>query len=194
MTDPRLSTVQQHLERSKKTLEAISKECIPSILEAADLISNAFANGNKLLICGNGGSAADSQHMSAEFTSRLRKDRPRDALPAIALTTDTSFLTAFANDINFEGIFARQIEALGKEGDVLLGITTSGSSKNVVLACEEATKKGMGTIGLTGKAGLSCPASHVITVPGEDTQCTQESHIVIEHLICELVEDHLFPA
>ena len=194
MTDPRTATIQSHLERSTKTLEAVATECIPSILEAADLISTAFKNGNKLLICGNGGSAADSQHMAAEFTSRLRKDRPRDALPAIALTTDTSFLTAFANDINFEGIFARQVEALGKEGDVLLGITTSGSSKNVVLACEEAAKRGLVTIGLTGSAGLSCDYTHTVAVPGEDTQCTQESHIVIEHLICELVEDHLFPA
>ena len=194
MTDPRTATIQSHLERSTKTLEAVATECIPSILEAADLISTAFKNGNKLLICGNGGSAADSQHMAAVFTSRLRKDRPRDALPAIALTTDTSFLTAFANDINFEGIFARQVEALGKEGDVLLGITTSGSSKNVVLACEEAAKRGLVTIGLTGSAGLSCDSTHTVAVPGEDTQCTQESHIVIEHLICELVEDHLFPA
>lgn len=194
MTDPRLLTIQQHLERSKNTLDAVAKQSIPSILEAADLICTAFKNGNKLLICGNGGSAADSQHMAAEFTSRLRKDRPRDALPAIALTTDTSFITAFANDINFEGIFARQVEALGKEGDVLLGITTSGTLKNVVLACEEAAKRGMVTIGLTGNAGLSCDATHTVAVPGTDTQCTQETHLVIEHLICELVEDHLFPA
>ena len=194
MTDPRIATVQKHMELSIQTLNAVSAECIPSILEAADLITKAFENGNKLMICGNGGSAADSQHMAAEFVSRLRKDRPRDALPAIALTTDSSFLTAFANDITFEGIFARQIEALGKEGDVLLGITTSGTSKNVILACAEAQKKGMIVIGLTGPNGLLCDATHTITVPGKDTQCIQESHIVIEHLICELIEDHLFPA
>lgn len=194
MADPRTSVVQKHLERSSRTFDAVSAKCLPDILTGADILIRSFKDGGKLLLCGNGGSAADAQHMAAEFVSRLRRDRPRAALSAIALTTDTSFLTAYANDVDFNGIFARQIEAHGRKGDVLIGITTSGTSKNVLQAFAEAKKRGMVTIGLTGPNGLGCPAGCVIAVPGEDTQCVQEAHLSIEHILCELVEDDLFPA
>lgn len=193
MADPRIATIHEHLEKSLHTLKGVADGSVPAILTAADLLCASFKREGKLLICGNGGSAADAQHMAAEFVSRLRRDRPRAALPAIALTTDASFLTAYANDETFEGIFERQVEALGKRGDVLLGITTSGKSENVLRSFAEAKKKGLKTIALTGSSGMGCEADCVIPVPGKDTQCTQESHIVIEHILCELVEDHLFP-
>ena len=193
MADPRISLIQEHLQRGARTFNAVGKQCVPLILQAADLLSESFSAGGKLLICGNGGSAADAQHLAAEFVSRLRRDRPRPAIPALALTTDTSFLTAYANDETFAGIFARQVEAYGKKGDVLLGITTSGKSPNVLQAFEEAHRRGLTTIGLTGAAGLRCAADCVIAVPGQDTQCTQEAHLAIEHILCELVEDHLYP-
>ena len=193
MADSRLTTVREHLQRSARTFAAVEQQSVDHILKAADLIADSMKNGGKLLICGNGGSAADSQHMAAEFVSRLRIDRPRAALSAIALTTDTSFLTAYSNDEGYEGVFARQVEAHGKKGDVLLGITTSGTSKNVLRAFAEAQKRGMVTIGLTGQKGLGAKVDCVIAVPGEDQQCTQEAHLAVEHIICELVEDRLFP-
>ncbi|TSC98574.1 MAG: D-sedoheptulose 7-phosphate isomerase [Candidatus Peregrinibacteria bacterium Greene1014_49] len=193
MADSRSITAREHLQRSARTFAALEAQTIPVILEAADMIADSLKNGGKILICGNGGSAADSQHMAAEFVSRLRADRPRAALSAIALTTDTSFLTAYANDEGYEGVFARQVEAHGKKGDVLLGITTSGTSKNVLQAFVEAKKRGVITIGLTGSKGLGTQADCVIAVPSEDQQCTQEAHLAVEHIICELVEDRLFP-
>ncbi len=194
MTDSRLTVLREHLQRAAKTFEDVLATNADAILRAADLLADSFAKGGKLLLCGNGGSAADAQHMAAEFVSRLRRDRPRPAMSAIALTTDTSFLTAYANDIEFAGIFARQVEAHGRKGDVLIGITTSGTSVNVLRAFEEATKRGMVTIALTGKKGLAMKADCVIAVPGEDTQCTQEAHLAIEHILCELVEDTIYPA
>src|SRR5579863_4354669 len=152
-TDPRLATVRAHLVGTSDVLKQTFDQCAPAILKAADLVADAFRKWGKLMICGNGGSAADCQHLAAEFTSRLTIDFPRPALPALALTTDTSFLTAYANDIDFEGIFARQIEALGKPGDVLIGISTSGGSKNVVKAVELARTKGIHSIVLCGNRG-----------------------------------------
>jgi len=183
----------EHLYRSASVLHAVAASCPDSIEAASNLIADSFKNGGKLLLCGNGGSAADCQHMAAEFTSRLTREFERPGLPAIALTTDTSFLTAFANDINFEGIFARQVQALGKPGDVVLGISTSGSSKNVVLAFEEAAKHGLKTIALCGATGkLKTMADVAISVPATNTQFIQEAHLNIEHLICEIVENKLF--
>jgi D-sedoheptulose 7-phosphate isomerase len=182
-----------HLEQSAAVKRQVGEVCIPAISSAIDLIENAFKNGNKLMICGNGGSAADSQHMAAEFTSRLTKDFDRPSLPALALTTDTSFLTAFANDCGYDGIFARQIEGLGKNGDVLLGITTSGGSKNVLLAIEQCQKMGISVVALTGQDGLrGASADSVIAVPSNDTQFVQESHLSIEHIICAQVEQRLY--
>ena len=127
----RATAVAEHLIASAEVKLRTGELCAEPILAAADLVAGAFRGGGKLLLCGNGGSAADCQHMAAEFTSRLSADFVRPALPAIAMTTDTSFLTAYANDFDFEGVFARQVEALSKPGDVLLGISTSGNSKNV---------------------------------------------------------------
>lgn len=182
-----------HFERSAALKRQLTEACGESILEAAEAISSSFRQGGKLLLCGNGGSAADCQHMAAELTSRLDATCERPGLPALALTTDSSFLTAYANDYGYDGIFARQVQALGKPEDVLFAISTSGNSKNVVLAIEEAQEIGMPSIGLMGEGGqmleLCKPA---IAVPHRSTQHIQECHLAIEHLICELVEVHLF--
>jgi D-sedoheptulose 7-phosphate isomerase len=154
-SDLRCATVEQHLHESAAVKRRTAEICAGSIIEAADLIAQAFKNGGKLLLCGNGGSAADCQHMAAEFTSRLSADFVRPGLPAIALTTDTSFLTAYANDFDFDGVFARQVQALGKPGDVLLGISTSGRSTNVVRAAQMAREMGLKVIALTGDCGAN---------------------------------------
>jgi D-sedoheptulose 7-phosphate isomerase len=192
-TDPRLAAVRAHLSATAEVLRLTLEQCAPAIVAASDLVAQSFSKGGKLLLCGNGGSAADCQHLAAEFTSRLTIDFPRPALPALALTTDSSFLTAYANDIDFEGIFARQVEALGKPGDVLLGISTSGSSKNVVRAVEAARSLNAKTIVLTGNRGrLREMADIAICVPSDTTQHIQETHLAIEHLICHFVERALF--
>ena len=133
--------IETHLLQSGEIKRQTAASCAESIAKAAEVIAGAFLSSGKLLLCGNGGSAADCQHMAAEFVSRFSKDLERRALPAIALTTDTSFLTAFGNDYGFEGIFERQVEALGSAGDVLIGISTSGNSPNVIRAIEAARKK-----------------------------------------------------
>lgn len=166
---------------------------LPEIVEMATIISDAFSIGNKLMICGNGGSAADAQHMATEFTVRLSKSLVRPALPAIALTTDTSFLTACANDFSFDEIFVRQVQALGKPGDVLLGISTSGSSPNVIKAIKEAKGLGLKTIGLSGSGGeLVRLADKTLSIAATDPNRIQESHLVIEHIVCDLVEQALY--
>lgn len=185
--------VEKHFAESGRVKNLVKEKCLESILEAAKLISNCFQNGGKLLLCGNGGSAADCQHVAAEFVSRLTKEFERPALPAIALTTDSSFITAYANDIRFDGIFARQVEALGKSGDVLLGISTSGNSANVINALELAKRIGMRSIGLCGEKGkLKDLCDVCVSVPSNNTQFIQEAHLSIEHVICDLVERHLY--
>ena len=185
--------IENHLLQSAEIKRQTAASCAGSIAKAADLIAKVYLSGRKLLLCGNGGSAADCQHMAAEFVSRLSKDLDRRALPAIALTTDTSFLTAFSNDCGFEGIFERQVEALGSAGDVLIGISTSGNSPNVLRAIEAARKKDMHTITLTGNGGrVSAMADIAIAVPSSDTQYIQEAHLAVEHIVCELVEFVLF--
>jgi len=192
-TDPRLATVRAHLVGTSDVLKQTFDQCSSAILAAADLVAESFRKGGKLMICGNGGSAADCQHLAAEFTSRLTIDFPRPALPALALTTDSSFLTAYANDIDFEGVFARQVEALGKPEDVLLGISTSGGSKNVVRAVEAAKALKAKTIVLCGNRGrLREMADIAISVPSDSTQHIQETHLAIEHLVCHFVERALF--
>ena len=176
------------------TIAETAERCADSITGAGEMIAEAFSAGNKVLLCGNGGSAADCQHVAAEFVSRLRRDFDRPALPAIALTTDTSFITAFANDCGFDGIFARQVEALGRPGDVLVAISTSGGSRNVLAAVEEARKKGMRVVALTGTGGtLAAVADVAIQIPSQDTQHIQEAHLAVEHVVCDLVERHLYP-
>lgn len=185
--------VKNHLLESSNIKKRVAEECLESILAASQLIVDVFASGKKVLICGNGGSAADSQHMAGEFICILNKTFNRPGLPAIALTTDTSILTAYANDMGFEKIFKRQIQALGKEGDVLIAISTSGKSPNIITAIKYAKLAKFHTIALTGKSGkLKNLADIPIMVPSSHTQYIQESHISIIHIICELVEDHLF--
>ena len=164
-----------------------------SIIEAALLISEAYSNGNKVLICGNGGSAADSQHLAAEFVSSFGRDIKRKALSAIALTTDTSVITTFSNDYNSDGVFARQVEAHGKPGDILIVFTTSGSSKNCINAVFQASKLSMKTIAFTRKSALiSKEVDIAIEVPSGDTQHIQECHLFSYHLLAEIVENSLF--
>lgn len=167
-----------------------------AILDAADVLAHALQAGNKILLCGNGGSAADCQHMVAEFTSCLTQDFKRPGLAAVALTTDTSFLTAYANDFGFEGVFERQVQAIGHAGDVLIGISTSGNSKNVVRAVLMAKESGIKTVVLTGAGGrlkeIADIADIAICVPSTATQPIQETHLAIEHILCDIVERLLF--
>jgi len=185
--------VEAYLLASSDLKREVAAQCLDSIVSAATLIAEAFKSGGKLLLCGNGGSAADCQHMAAELVGVLRKDFKREGLPAIALTTDTSFLTAFTNDWGFEEIFAHQVRALGRSGDVLIGISTSGNSPNVLRAIEAAGNLDMRTIVLTGAGGRLPEISDVaISAPSTDTQHIQEAHLAIEHIICELIEEQLF--
>jgi D-sedoheptulose 7-phosphate isomerase len=159
------------------------------IEEAINLIAGAFNNSQKILICGNGGSAADSQHMAAEFISAIDHTLKRKALPAIALTTDTSSITARANDYGFDDIFSRQVEALGQENDVLVAITTSGKSKNVIEAIKKAKSRGLKVISFTGANGIQTVEVDIdLNVMSTNTQHIQEGHILIYHYICSSVE------
>jgi phosphoheptose isomerase len=182
-----------HLEASIEVTRQTVSECLPSIIAAVEVISSSFRAGGKLMLCGNGGSAADCQHVAAELVSRLTMAYERPGLPALALTTDSSFLTAFTNDINYEDVFARQVQALGKPGDVLFGISTSGNSRNVVRAVEQAQIQGIHTIGLLGSGGvLPTVVDVAIRVPSASTALVQETHLAVEHVICDLVERELF--
>lgn len=164
-----------------------------SITSAADVIAIAFGNNKKVLICGNGGSAADSQHFAAEFVNAFSRDLERRALPAIALSTDTSILTSIANDFQFDNVFSRQVEAYGQSGDVLIALTTSGSSRNCLNAINVAQSLGLTTIALTKESGkISSLAQISIEVPSQNTQHIQECHMLAYHVITELVEDNLF--
>jgi len=162
---------------------------VEDIEKAAEMMVAAVQNGNKILWCGNGGSAADAQHMAAELMGGLRShDRP--AIQSIALTTDTSFITAWSNDTDYESIFSRQIEGLGSTGDILMAISTSGNSRNVVKAVESCKEKRITVIVLTGKTGgvLKDMGDVTISIPSDDTQRIQEGHLLAEHILCEMVE------
>ena len=176
----------------REVMEALERELTPKMIQVAELLVDAFRNGNKLLVMGNGGSAADAQHLAGEIVGRFRLERP--GLPAIALNTDTSILTAVGNDYGYEAIFRRQVEAHAQEGDVVIGISTSGSSPNVLSALRLAREKGCRTVGLLGKDGGSIKdlADIDLTVPGHDTPRIQEGHITIIHILCELVEEALY--
>lgn len=190
-----LERVRSYLLETSRTASRTADTCADAIVEAAATVTASVRAGGKLLICGNGGSAGDAQHLATEFVSTLTVDRRRAAIPALALTTDTSLLTAISNDFGFEGVFARQVEALGREGDVLLGISTSGNSTNVVRAFEQARSQGLRTIALTGESGglLSPVADVSIAVPSAETSHVQEAHIAVGQLIAFLVEDELHP-
>ena len=168
------------------------KENLPKMLEVIKLVSQSFEGGSKLLLFGNGGSAADAQHIAAEFVNRYIIERP--PLPAIALTTDTSILTSVSNDSSFNEIFSKQIKALGKEGDVAVGISTSGNSQNMVRAFEVAKEMGIKTVALTGNDGgtMAKIADVSLVVPSGSTPRIQETHILIGHILCEMVEHQLF--
>lgn len=186
--------VEIHFRRSCQTLDKAAQDANlrAAIYAIADVIARAFRNGGKLLIAGNGGSAADAQHIAGEFLSRLNFDR--NPLPAIALTTDTSVLTAIGNDYGFDHAFERQVLGLGRPGDILLAISTSGRSPNVLMALKAAREIGLITIGFTGEGprDMSADCDHCLVAPSSETPLIQQIHIVAAHAICGLVERDLF--
>jgi D-sedoheptulose 7-phosphate isomerase len=193
-TSYRKRFIQDSLNESAKIKKRILARCARDISKAVDIIIDALKKKRKILLCGNGGSAADCQHIATEFVIRMSHDIQRPAIPAIALTTDTSNLTAGSNDIGFENVFARSIEALGKSGDVLIAVSTSGKSENINRALRKARERGLVSIGLLGKDGGQAKSlcDHAIIVPSDDTQRIQEGHITIGHIICGLVEKEMY--
>lgn len=190
----RQTFIQDELNASAETKKKILEQCPDKIIKAVDIIINALNNKKKLLFCGNGGSAADSQHLATEFVIRMNPNIKRPGIPAISLTTDSSMLTAGANDLGYDNVFPRAVEALGNNGDVLIGISTSGKSESVNLAFKAAKSKGMATIALLGKDGGASKdlVDLAIIVPSSDTQRIQEGHITIGHIICGLVEREMY--
>lgn len=188
----KIDRIKQHLQKSAD-LKAKLVSSAEKIEKAVDCIIDSLQAGGKVLLCGNGGSAADSQHIAAELVGRFEKDR--NGLSALALTTDTSILTAVSNDYGFSHLFMRQVEALGEKGDVLIGLSTSGNSENVKLALKKAKQLQLHTIALIGK-NLDCPVAEfsdiIISIPSSYTPHIQEAHITIGHIICDLVENHFF--
>jgi D-sedoheptulose 7-phosphate isomerase len=182
--------IQASIDTKQKVLE--NESLLQTIAAVVDLIVAAFKNGRRVYFCGNGGSAADAQHLAAEFSGRFYTDRK--ALPAEALHCNTSYITAVGNDYSFDVIYSRIIEGIGEKGDVLVGLSTSGNSANIVKAFEAAKEKGMSTIAFTGITGglLKASADHLINIPSSDTPRIQESHIMAGHIICQLVEEQYF--
>jgi D-sedoheptulose 7-phosphate isomerase len=187
-----INEIRKQLQDHRALIELLERDMAPMIAEMGSLISAALTNGNKLLVMGNGGSAADSQHFVAEIVGRFKMERK--ALPAVALSTDTSILTAIGNDYGFDSIFSRQVEALAAPGDIVVGLSTSGNSPNVLKALNAARELGCRTIGLLGKDGGSIMAACdlALVVPSTDTPRIQEGHITIIHIVCDLVEKKLF--
>ncbi|MDH4112801.1 MAG: SIS domain-containing protein, partial [Actinomycetota bacterium] len=177
------------------TVRRVEAECLDGVVRAADALIESLSAGGKVLICGNGGSAADAQHLATEFVSTLTIDNPRPSIPAIALTTDSSLLTAIANDFGIEGVFARQVESLARADDVLIAISTSGNSANIVRAAEQARAQQVRVIALTGASGgsLAPLADVAIRVPSTVTAHIQECHLAVEQLLALLVERALYP-
>ncbi len=182
--------IQAHIKTAQKALNLLA----PVLLESAEAITKALQDNKKVLICGNGGSAADSQHFAAELTGRYKRERK--GLRAIALSTDTSALTAIGNDYGYEHVFSRQIEALAEPGDIIIGISTSGNSKNIINALEMANKIGCITLSLSGKDGglIKNLCDYSIIAPSNDTPRIQEIHILCIHILCELIESHFATA
>lgn len=179
-------------EESINIKERFVQKYAPLIEEVSNLIASAFSDGRKLLIFGNGGSACDASHIAAEFVNRFKIDRP--GLPAISLNTDMAVLTSISNDYNFNDVFARQIKTLAEEGDIVIAISTSGTSKNVLKAIEAAKKRHTKTIAFTGQKGVEFASrcDYAFIVPSEDTPRIQETHITLGHVICQMVEEILF--
>lgn len=192
MTDDQIARIQAQLLESATVKKHTAEVCASEIAAAADIVVETYRWGRKVLLCGNGGSAADAQHIAGELVAKLGRERP--ALAAIALTVNSSLLTAIANDGELERVFARQVEALGQRGDVLIAISTSGNSSNVNQAAQAARAKGLHVIALTGKTGgeLTGLADVSIIIPSENTQRIQEGHIAVGHILCDLVEVALF--
>lgn len=193
-TADRQKFIRAELAASAETKTKIYDACGPAINRSVDLIIGAFRAGKKILLCGNGGSAADCQHLATEFVIRMNPAITRPALPAIALTTDSSLLTAGANDIGYDNVFARSVEALGGGGDVLLCLSTSGRSESVNNAVRAAKTRGMATIGFLGKDGGTTKdlVDVPLIIPSGDTQRIQEGHITVGHIICALVEREMY--
>ena len=190
----RQAFIEDELKASAATKTKIFEQCADKIIKAVDIIIHALNQKKKLLLCGNGGSAADSQHIATEFIIRMNPAIKRPGIPAIALTTDSSMLTAGANDLGYDNVFARAVDTLGVNGDVLIGISTSGKSESVNLAFKAAKAKGMATIGFLGKDGGSSKnlVDVPIIIPSTDTQRIQEGHITVGHIICALVEREMY--
>lgn len=190
MSEQIKSIIQSSIEVKQSILA--DEAMIQQLANVSQLITTAFKNGNKVLFCGNGGSAADAQHLAAEFSGRFYTDR--DALPAEALHVNTSYLTAVANDYSYDVVYARLVKGLGHKGDVLIGLSTSGNSKNIIEAFKVARQKQMITIGFTGETGgqMKELSDHLFNVPSKDTPRIQESHIMLGHIICQLVEEQYF--
>ncbi len=186
------SIIQASIDTKQQIL--LDETLLDSVSRAAETITDAFRKGKRVYFCGNGGSAADAQHLAAEFSGRFYSDRK--ALPADALHCNTSYLTAVANDYSYDAVYARLIEGIGQEGDVLVGLSTSGNSPNIVRALEKAREKKIVTIGFTGEQGgkMRSLCDYLLNVPSTDTPRIQESHILLGHIICQLVEESLFPA
>jgi len=193
--DPVRKAARDYLAETAETVTRVREECVDDIASAASLLVTSLKGGGKILICGNGGSAADAQHLATEFVSTLTIDNPRPSIPAIALTTDTSLLTAIANDFGPDGVFERQVESLGRRGDVLIAISTSGNSANVIRAAERAQEQRLRVVALTGASGgsLAPLADVAVKVPSTVTAHIQECHLTIEQLLASLVEDALYP-
>lgn len=191
-TDWKKQIITEQLEASARIKEAILESCMDDIVRASGLLADSFKNGGTLLICGNGGSAADAQHIATELVVRMGAERP--GIRAIALTTDTSILTATSNDYSFERVFARQVEVMGNPGDALLAISTSGNSPNIIAAAKIAHDRGMKVVVYTGYSGgeLAKHGDVAIKIPSHDTQRVQEGHLTVGHIICALVEQELF--
>ena len=186
-------SIKSLLEASAQVKQETAQQLSDKAEEAALLIASSLREGGKLMLCGNGGSAGDSQHLAAEFVATLDHKNPREGLPAIALTTDSSLLTAFSNDFGFEGIFDRQVDTLGQAGDVLIAISTSGNSENIVRAAKAALKKDIAVIAMTGDTGgkLADLCNILLNVPSAKTMHIQEAHIALGHAITAAVETHL---
>lgn len=188
------STISERINASIAVKQQILTDgtLLPIIESVVQVITSAFQQGNAVYFCGNGGSAADAQHLAAEFSGRFYKDRK--ALPSEALHCNTSYLTAVANDYSYDVIYARLIEGIAKKGDVLIGLSTSGNSANILRAFEKAAELGIITIGMTGASGgkMKGQCDYLINVPSSDTPRIQESHILIGHILCELTEKNIF--
>jgi D-sedoheptulose 7-phosphate isomerase len=190
----RQAFIDDELKASAETKRLIAEKCPEAIGKVVDTLIRSLNQGGKILLCGNGGSAADAQHLATELVIRMDPKLKRPAIPAIALSTDSSMLTAGANDIGYDNVFARAVEALGRKGDVLLAISTSGNSESINRALAQARAAGMATVGFLGKDGGRSRdlVDHAVIVPSNDTQRIQEGHITIGHIVCALLEREMY--